>query len=71
MQTGKITKWNEERGFGFIRATGAPLSESDIFVHITALPDQRAPDRLDVAVSFEMAADAQGRPRAVAVNYLR
>jgi len=71
MPTGKLIKWNEDRGFGFIQPAGASVSEPDLFVHITSMPGQRAPEALGVAVSYEVVADERsGKSRAVGVSYL-
>lgn len=61
-QTGELVDWNDDRGFGFIRA---PSGEK-IFIHISALAaasDGTRP-RLGDHVSFETAPGRDGRPSA-------
>ena len=62
---GKITHWNEEKGYGFITpAAGA----KQVFVHISAFNNRRQPPKLNQIVSFSLSTDKQGRPCAVAVT---
>jgi cold shock CspA family protein len=61
---GKITRWNDDRGFGFIRPAGA---ESDLFVHVSAFPRDGVRPRVDELISFEVEAGPDGRQRAVRV----
>lgn len=49
MPTGRIIKWDDERGFGFLRADDKSSRDND-FIHITWLPDGRAPS---IGDSFE------------------
>jgi uncharacterized membrane protein YsdA (DUF1294 family)/cold shock CspA family protein len=63
---GKIAKWNDERGFGFISA-----SEGDsVFVHISSLPRRDRRPSVNEAVSFTLGFDSQGRPQANDVLFL-
>lgn len=58
---GKITRWDNERGFGFISSPG---DGNSVFVHIKAFPrESRQPEVGDI-VSYQMAKDKNGRPRA-------
>lgn len=62
---GKLTKWNAERGFGFVVADGG---QQELFVHVSAFPrDGRSPV-IGEALSFEMELDNEGRKRAVRVH---
>jgi CspA family cold shock protein len=58
---GTIKKWNDERGYGFIKPDdGGP----DVFLHISALPMGVQPHEGD-RVSFELEPDERsGRSRA-------
>lgn len=57
---GKITRWDDERGFGFISSPGGGNS---VFVHVKAFSSKsRRPEVGDV-VSYELAKDKRGRPR--------
>src|SRR5687767_11970274 len=64
---GRIAKWNDERGFGFI----SPAEGGDsVFVHISSFPrDDRRP-AVNEAVSYTLAFDSQGRPQANEVRFL-
>ena len=62
---GKITFWNEEKGYGFIvPSSGA----KQVFVHIRAFKNRQKPPQLDQLVSFTLSTDKQGRPCAVQVT---
>jgi cold shock CspA family protein len=62
---GKLAKWNDDRGFGFIEPTHGG---DEVFVHISALPrDGRRPMNGETLL-FEAQTDAQGRKRAVSVE---
>ena len=59
---GKITSWNDDKGFGFI----TPFDGSDrIFIHIKAIKNRgRRPVANDV-VTYSISKDNQGRTRAI------
>lgn len=59
---GNLTRWNDERGFGFITT---PKSE-EIFVHVSAFPQGERPE-IGELVSFETEIDDRNRTRAVRV----
>jgi cold shock CspA family protein len=62
---GKLTKWNAERGFGFLVAEHGG---QELFVHVSAFPrDGRLPD-IGEPLSFEMELAPDGRKRAVRVR---
>lgn len=62
---GKITSWNDEKGFGFITPdTGAKR----VFVHISAFQNRQKPPRINQFVEFSKSTDKQGRPCAVRVT---
>lgn len=62
---GKLEKWNDDRGFGFI----TPSHGGDpVFVHVSAFPrDSRRP-RIGEALTFEVEAAGDGKKRAVNVQ---
>lgn len=66
-QQGRLTEWNDERGFGFI----TPLDGSrKVFVHVSQFPrDRRRPEVLDL-LGFSVESDERGRPRAADVWFL-
>jgi len=61
---GKLTQWNDERGFGFVTpAQGAQA----VFVHISAFPRDGQRPQLQEPLSFEIELDNKGKKRAVGV----
>jgi uncharacterized membrane protein YsdA (DUF1294 family)/cold shock CspA family protein len=64
---GKIVKWNDERGFGFISTSEAGDS---VFVHISSFSRGERRPSLNEAVSYTPAFDGQGRPRACDVRFI-
>ena len=61
---GTLTRWNDDRGFGFIR----PAQDSgEIFVHVSAFPRDGTRPRIDEVVSFEIEVGGDGRKRAMRV----
>jgi cold shock CspA family protein len=62
---GTLSRWNEDRGFGFI----APADGGDeVFVHISAFPRDGTRPRVHELVSFEIESDGEGKRRAVRVQ---
>jgi uncharacterized membrane protein YsdA (DUF1294 family)/cold shock CspA family protein len=62
---GKITFWNDEKGYGFITpGTGA----KQVFVHIRAFSNRKIRPELNQLVKFSLSTDKQGRPCAVRVT---
>lgn len=63
---GTLIKWNEDRGFGFIKTRDSGI---EVFAHITEFPrDGRRPQVGD-ALSFTVFTAADSRKQAKAVNY--
>jgi len=62
---GKLTEWNDDRGFGFIETIA---DAQRFFVHISAFPKGRRPHLGDV-IFFEAVSDDKGRANAVHVLY--
>lgn len=61
---GTLTKWNDDRGFGFISPAGGG---DELFVHISAFPrDGRRPMPGEI-VSYEVEAGSDGKTRAVKI----
>ena len=67
MLTGKIVRWEEERGFGFI----APDDGGEqVFVHLNQIARRRTPSVGD-EMSFRVGCDQQGRPCAASASRYR
>jgi uncharacterized membrane protein YsdA (DUF1294 family)/cold shock CspA family protein len=59
---GKVTSWNDDRGFGFV----TPLSGGkEVFVHINAFSNRSCRPVLNDIVTFKLSTDKQGRACAV------
>ncbi len=61
---GKLTSWNEEKGFGFITPTD---SGKRIFVHITSFINRGRFQEVDQSVTYTVFLDNQGRSCAIEV----
>jgi len=58
---GKITAWNDDKGYGFI----TPLSGGkQIFIHISALSNRNRRPELNEVVTYSVSKDKHGRPCA-------
>lgn len=65
---GKLTEWNDAKGFGFITpAAGGPR----VFVHISAFPRGGRRPTLNEPISYHQTRDSQNRPRAQKALYLK
>ena len=62
---GTLTKWNDDRGFGFI--TPEPAGQ-EIFVHVSAFARDGRRPQLNEALSFEIALNKDGKKQAAAVR---
>jgi cold shock CspA family protein len=62
---GKLTKWNADRGFGFVVAD---QGGQELFVHVSAFPRDGRPPVIGESLSFELELDKEGRKRAVRVR---
>ena len=61
-QKGKITTWNDDKGFGFIKPfTGG----GKVFIHIKAFGDRRDRPEVNDVVTYSVTKDKQGRTQAV------
>lgn len=61
---GTLTKWNKDRGFGFITPR---RGGDDVFIHITAFPRDGQQPRIGEVLSFDLQSDKKGRRQAVNV----
>ena len=58
---GKITSWNDEKGFGFIKPSSG---DKQVFIHIKAFRNRSRRPELNQLVSYSLATDKHGRPYA-------
>jgi uncharacterized membrane protein YsdA (DUF1294 family)/cold shock CspA family protein len=59
---GKMTSWNDEKGFGFI----SPFDGGKrVFVHIKAFRNRNRRPEINHVVTYDLSTDKQGRPCAV------
>ncbi|MBA4381134.1 MAG: cold-shock protein [Sideroxydans sp.] len=63
---GKLARWNDDRGFGFILPTNGG---QEIFAHISAFPASGERPKLGELVLFEIEIDQSGKKRAMAISY--
>jgi len=61
---GTLTKWNDDRGFGFITPTNGA---GELFVHVSAFPRDGVRPRANELISFEVETAPDGKQRAVRV----
>jgi cold shock CspA family protein len=59
---GTLKKWNDERGFGFIESA---MGAEEIFIHISAFPQDGIRPRIGELISFELDIRSDGRKRAL------
>ena len=65
---GTLTDWNDDRGFGFIQpAEGG----ARVFFHISAFRERAQRPVNGNVLTYELAKDERGRPRAQQVRYTR
>ena len=64
---GKITRWQDDKGFGFIERTDNNLQNSAIFFHISEYRANQRPV-LNEAVVFEIGQGRDGKPCAINVQ---
>ena len=63
---GRITNWNDERGFGFVLPDG---EGERVFLHINAFERRHRRPAGDERVTYELRYDERNRPQAAAVRY--
>lgn len=61
---GALTKWNDERGFGFITLA---QNETQVFVHVSSFPKDGVRPMLGELLSFEIDEGADRKKRAINV----
>lgn len=65
MQRGRLKKWQDDKGFGFIQPDN---SDEKVFVHISALQQMQRRPVLGDILHFNVAVDGLGRRKAVDVS---
>ncbi|MCP1265758.1 cold-shock protein [Aeromonas hydrophila] len=68
---GRIVRWNEARGFGFIapeQGDGEPKG-AELFVHISALQSDGSLPKIGERVSYQLGTGQDGKPRAEQVFF--
>lgn len=58
---GRLVRWNDDRGFGFIQVAG---QKRDVFLHISQLGNLPRRPQVGDMVDFKLGMDGQDRPRA-------
>lgn len=64
---GKLTHWNDEKGYGFITQNGGG---EQVFVHIKSFRNRSRRPVGNESLTYEMAVDSKGRPRAEKVEFV-
>jgi uncharacterized membrane protein YsdA (DUF1294 family)/cold shock CspA family protein len=59
---GKITSWNDEKGFGFITPDARG---KQVFIHIKAFSNRNRRPEVNESVTYALSSDKQGRPCAI------
>jgi len=59
---GKLIRWNEDRGFGFIKL---PNNKDDIFIHISELKTMSRRPQLNDVIYFDIVTDVKGKTKAI------
>jgi uncharacterized membrane protein YsdA (DUF1294 family)/cold shock CspA family protein len=57
-QKGKITNWNDDKGFGFITPIG---DGKQIFIHVKAFKNRNTRPEINQMVTYDISMDKQGR----------
>lgn len=61
---GTLTKWNDDRGFGFITPT---QGGREVFAHISAFPRDGQRPQLSERLSFEIGIGKDGKQQAKSI----
>ena len=62
MYKGRLERWNDERGFGFIRPEN---EKSEVFIHISALKKMRRKPIIGDVIFYKIHTQSDGKKRAV------
>lgn len=64
--SGKITEWNEEKGYGFVMRNGG---ESRVFIHIKSFESLHKRPSLGDLISYRLQKDNRGRLNAIDAKF--
>lgn len=64
---GKVSEWNDERGFGFVTQNG---TGSRAFFHVSELTGNRKRPTIGSLITYEVGKDAKGRVQARNVRFV-
>lgn len=67
LRKGKLTAWNDDRGFGFI---SPPKGGDRVFAHIKGFSTRNCRPQVNDAVTYTLGEDKRGRPCAVNVTII-
>ena len=59
---GVVSRWNDDRGFGFLKAFGN--DDAEVFVHISEFPKDGRRPTVGERVSFEVVTGEKGKKKA-------
>jgi len=59
---GKLIRWNEDRGFGFIKSSNI---KDDLFIHISELKKMTRGPKLNDVIYFDVTSDGSGKTKAI------
>lgn len=62
---GKLIKWKDDRGFGFILCEH---NQQEVFVHISAFPNSSPRPKVGEMLGFEIETTADGKTRAINIS---
>lgn len=65
---GKITKWNDEKGFGFVLTNGG---QREIFVHISAFKNRSTRPQISQLINYEIIKDSAGREQVANASHIK
>tara|TARA_R110002126_G_scaffold8953_7_gene41163 strand:+ start:5564 stop:6157 length:594 start_codon:yes stop_codon:yes gene_type:complete len=69
-QKGKITQWDDDKGFGFIQPMLKPAQKAEqVFLHAKAIQNRGRRPQVGEVVTYSIAKDPQGRNQAQQVSY--
>lgn len=59
---GKLIRWNEDRGFGFIKSSNI---KDDVFIHISELKKMSRSPQINDVICFDIITDGSGKNKAI------